>query len=430
MVATRNIILMCLLIVSSCISKPDFDAVPEIIGNINSLIVPDGFNYETSTSNVLLISVNGFPSDEYIKLEIRSEDSKIADFIVEEGTIEQQIEIPIHISALEIYASTSTTYFTTEIKKNSEVRLELSPQQFISKDQGGTANGNGNENGNGNKTDTDGDGVNDDDDLAPTDPTISQAIYMPSQETYNTIGYEDFWPEEGDYDFNDLVVAFNMTKYMDKSNDLAKVETKFKILAIGAGHNNDFCYSLDIPLDELEITCNNQEINYSVHGYDGMTEIRFSGVKSMFNTNSFVNTVEGETYFEPVEFTITSTLNESAPKTNSNSLAYDLFLRTNGDEGKEIHLAGKHPTGKVNRSYFSTGSDDSNQNANKYYLSKNNLPWAILIPEIWEHPLEEVSLLDAYPNFANFAQGNPNFAWYSDEIEGNKNLSKIFNKNN
>ncbi len=63
--------------------------------------------------------------------------------------------------------------------------------------------------GYGTSGDTDGDGVDDENDAYPTDPDRSTDQYLPSENTYGTMAFEDLWPSEGDYDFNDMVVNYN-----------------------------------------------------------------------------------------------------------------------------------------------------------------------------------------------------------------------------
>lgn len=46
----------------------------------------------------------------------------------------------------------------------------------------------------------------------------------------------------------------------------------------------------------------------------------------------------------------------------------------------EVHIAGFSPTELGNMQYFRSGNDDSSMANNKYYLSKGNLAWAVVIP--------------------------------------------------
>ncbi len=87
----------------------------------------------------------------------------------------------------------------------------------------------------------------------------------------------------------------------------------------------------------------------------------------------------------------------------------------------EVHLAGYNATDKVNKSLFGTGVDNSNGNTK--YLSKNNLVWGMMIPTIFNFPLENTDITKAYPYFYEWAAsgGTTNTDWYN-----NANSQYIF----
>ncbi|MEF1184098.1 LruC domain-containing protein, partial [Vibrio sinaloensis] len=103
----------------------------------------------------------------------------------------------------------------------------------------------------------------------------------------------------------------------------------------------------------------------------------------------------------------------------------DVGLEVSGGypgRGLEIHLKNKAPTSKFNPAYKSRGVDASS--GNTHYHDANGLPWAIEIPISWKHPLERVNILEAYSQFAGFAQdssGGTSPTWYA-----NSNLNKIY----
>ena len=56
-------------------------------------------------------------------------------------------------------------------------------------------------------TDADGDGINDELDDFPFDPDKAFNNFSPSANSSGKLVFEDLWPSQGDYDFNDLVLA-------------------------------------------------------------------------------------------------------------------------------------------------------------------------------------------------------------------------------
>ncbi len=420
------IIFLCVLSIG-CIEKPDFDNIE--LENMSQLSVPEGFDFRSEEHFNVKIELSLPDENDYAQLNIYSDEDLTRQVILENGLNQFDFDLGFHKKKIKLSSFWNGKEFHREFEKHDLLNINLNQESFSyydgtgSANNNGNGNGNGNINGNGNGTDTDGDGVKDDLDLEPNNPSVSQAIYIPALETYNTIGFEDSWPAEGDYDYNDLVVSFNLNKYLSKTNKLSRVETHFKLLAIGAGYDNDFCYMLDIPYEHAQIEISDPNINYTVHNIDGKTEVRFESIKSIFETTGFVNTVQNEAYYEPINFSLmTTVLNDE--NINGNSLAYDFFIRINGEEGREVHMAGQHPTGKINRTYF---GDNPNGNSH-LYLNDRNLPWVVMIPEIWEYPAEKIEILAAYPDFADFAQNNTNFPWYSDFHGGRVVRTKLFKK--
>ncbi|AZL86429.1 LruC domain-containing protein [Aliivibrio salmonicida] len=70
----------------------------------------------------------------------------------------------------------------------------------------------------------------------------------------------------------------------------------------------------------------------------------------------------------------------------------------------EVHLKNQMPTSKFNNGYIGKSDDATNTGNGTYFHTSNGLPWAIEIPLDWKHPIESVSILEAYPQFADFAQ--------------------------
>ncbi|WP_295461384.1 LruC domain-containing protein, partial [uncultured Thiodictyon sp.] len=56
--------------------------------------------------------------------------------------------------------------------------------------------------------DSDGDGIPDALDAFPQDPTRAARRFYPSATGFGSLAFEDLWPKKGDFDMNDLVVAY------------------------------------------------------------------------------------------------------------------------------------------------------------------------------------------------------------------------------
>jgi LruC domain-containing protein len=99
----------------------------------------------------------------------------------------------------------------------------------------------------------------------------------------------------------------------------------------------------------------------------------------------------------------------------------------NQNRGREVHMAGQGPTDLADPSYFGNSSDDSDPNTGRYYVNKNNLPWAIAMPASFEYPAEKVDLVSAYHYFYLWAinGGQSNSDWYMNNT-GYRNSSLIY----
>ena len=80
----------------------------------------------------------------------------------------------------------------------------------------------------------------------------------------------------------------------------------------------------------------------------------------------------------------------------------------------EIHLPGQAPTEQFDTSLYGIGVDASLNGSNNYFKTATYLPWALLIVEDWEWPLERVDIVEAYPEFQDWAEsgGTTNQNWH------------------
>ena len=57
--------------------------------------------------------------------------------------------------------------------------------------------------------DVDTDGTQDEVDAVPCDARASSVAYAPAQNVQGSLVFEDNWPQDGDLDFNDVVLNYN-----------------------------------------------------------------------------------------------------------------------------------------------------------------------------------------------------------------------------
>ncbi|NRB41405.1 MAG: LruC domain-containing protein [Pseudomonadales bacterium] len=78
-----------------------------------------------------------------------------------------------------------------------------------------------------------------------SEPSYSYAYY-PSQYQFGTLMFEDRFPSNGDYDFNDFVNRYNVTvKRNSETNKVNKINWQSSLVAVGASYNNG--YGTELP---------------------------------------------------------------------------------------------------------------------------------------------------------------------------------------
>ena len=271
------------------------------------------------------------------------------------------------------------------------------------------------------EVDSDGDGVVDEDDDYPNDPNKAYNTYYPSYDTYGTLAFEDNWPSKGDYDFNDIVIDYNFNQVLNADNEVVEIVGDLKLMAIGAGFHNGFYLQFPFTQDKVQNLENNG--NSTISFETGTTNSVLCIFTDAFDlmqspagaSGTWVNTVEGEEYVTPAELTFTIELSVPLPPDDFAYLPpYNPFLTVNGTRGREVHLSDYPPTSLVDQSLFGTEADDSDPSQDRYYKTTTNLPWAVVIPEEWNYPIEKAEITWGYLHFADWAEsgGSQNNDWY------------------
>ena len=283
------------------------------------------------------------------------------------------------------------------------------------------------------QSDDDGDGISNESDEFPNDP--SRAIVNSFS---GTLAYEDLWPSQGDYDFNDMVVDYNVDHIINGDNNIVDIEADWTIRAVGAGFKNGFGFQFtnvdandisSISGQNLQENLTNTNANGSEANQTKATIIAFDNVYQVISASgsSFINTIPGETTVAPE--TLTNIISFSTPQ----SLAqvglppYNAFIFANATRGREIHLAGFAPTDLADLSLFGTSSDATNPANEYYYKTSTGLPWAINITESFNYPVEFSPINNAYLNFSAWAVsgGTLQTNWFRDEA-GNLDPTFIY----
>lgn len=255
----------------------------------------------------------------------------------------------------------------------------------------------------------------------PSDPDFP--IIVKTNADY-IFAMEDQWPYYGDYDMNDVVVRVSpeISNYVGRETTYIKqIKFDVRLLAVGALKQIAAAIQLEnITPDQVE------SVIYHERGVDkkdyllgnsfylkanGIEANQGKAVVPFFeNANkllggNFVN-VGREDEVAPVEFTINVVFKDNA-NVKPADLGYknlnffiipDLSKTEAKQRRPEVHLGGYNPTNLANPDLFKI--TDAVDNGTKKYISIHNMVWGLIIPtKDWKCPDENVSIIDAYPDF-------------------------------
>ncbi len=290
--------------------------------------------------------------------------------------------------------------------------------------------------------DSDGDGVPDQTDAFPNDPTRAFISYYPSQTTFANIAFEDNWPSKGDYDMNDLVLQYRYTFISNAQNQIVSMTGTYNVLASGASFKNGF--GVQLPVDPAAVAsvtgCKYSSGTYVKTDASGLESGQSKAVFIPFDNSDllahnydfsyFVNTLTSKS--KVVSDTATVNISFATPVDGSvlTPSAINPFLISNQRRGYEIHMAGYAPTDLVDKTLFGALDDNSVPSAGQYYISKENMPWAISFGQTFIYPLETVPITKAYLHFADWAlYGGTSYPdWYSNTTTSYRDNTLLYTK--
>lgn len=289
--------------------------------------------------------------------------------------------------------------------------------------------------------DSDGDGVIDALDAFPNDPTKAYISYFPSQTGYATLAFEDNWPTKGDYDLNDLVLNYRYTFVSNASNQVVTIQGDYSIAAVGASFKNGFGVQFPFAASSVaSVTGQKIKDSYIKFASNGVEASQTNAVIIPFdNTDAmianqdgsfFVNTLTSKTKVAGTTSSVLITLTAPIAQSSITIASLNPFLISNERRAYEIHLPGYAPTSLADSKLFATGDDASVPSSGKYYLSKENWPWAISFNDTFTYPTETTIITSAYPHFAAWAaSGGSLFTdWYSNLATDYRTTANLYLK--
>ena len=245
-----------------------------------------------------------------------------------------------------------------------------------------------------------------------------------------TFAFEDNWPVYGDFDMNDLVIVMSRKELqVDKNGIVTRLRMTLELRATGAtktlGAGIRFTkFPRNMKPDKFRI--GGEDVSFeerqSIPTYilfgDARTEL-WGGRYT--DTEKRINTIVGGPFKKDTKeyniiMEIPASANVKPEDLNINHI--DIFAITAPATAKgkrtEVHIAGFAPTDLGGTHYFNSGNDGSSAAENRYYLSQENLAWAVVIPQEFAWPAENKKVTMVYDKFRSWITtgGQQDNDWY------------------
>jgi LruC domain-containing protein len=231
--------------------------------------------------------------------------------------------------------------------------------------------------------------------------------YFPSASSFYLVGYEDLYPKKGDYDFNDLTVAYQVRYGLNSESEVATIRGTAYLITRGAGYNHDWhlriqlpgnttatfsCTTFLVPGDDYSY----QDCSPSGSGFiNGSADIKvFSRTAEIFTDPGgevFTNTLRDQSFVLGPKSTFRIDLDVPLPASSIGEAPFDPYLFVH-NTGEKIQLLQVNPA----------------------FKDADGFPFGMLMPVDWLPPLEYFSISTIYPLFDSFvaSEGTENIDWY------------------
>ena len=227
------------------------------------------------------------------------------------------------------------------------------------------------------------------------------------------IAYEDLYPDAGDADYNDFVMAYQSTESYNASGGLETISMSFIPVARGAGYNHSAHLDLD---GEIWNSKNITTITDEMFAGDAIVKATYTKMSNGTEIEKYYSKDKDVTLFYNTrtaldgyanvydDVDLTSPLWKTDIEISLADPDLNMFLDRGliSDESYRIYLNVKNTNSDID--LYTVNSGDGMIDANGY-------PFGLVVPDTWRWPLEGVHMDEAYPLFEEYR------AWLAGESE-------------
>lgn len=263
--------------------------------------------------------------------------------------------------------------------------------------------------------DSDGDGVNDDIDVEPCDIQTSLKRFDPADRVWGMMMFEDQWPSRSDFDFNDLVLAYNQSLNYNSAGLLTGIRLHIRLMAAGARQTNGLGFHVPgvaaSTVQQLQLFVDGQP--QPVGARTGDTDLVVTLTNDVHATfgvpaGTWVNTDPLAPTSPYVDIILTADFSPNGSVGSANA-PFDIFLFNNARQ-TEVHLPQHRGTSALNPNLFNTADDGTS--ATRAFVTKGGIPFALIFPETVMYPTEGTSIASLFPTIVDFGLQLPGSSSY------------------
>jgi LruC domain-containing protein len=250
-------------------------------------------------------------------------------------------------------------------------------------------------------------------DPPPEGESVVGWLNYPAAGEFYAVGFEDSFPNAGDYDFNDMVAAYRVDFGLATIDEVSVIAGSAFPVARGAGYSHDFRLHISVlggATGTIEVT-RTQPLGLpmtEIFPFNGDVDVAiFSDTRTSFPSPdgfAFTNTEPGSPFVqgERVDFTVRfATPIALAELQNAPFDPYIVVQETN----YEVHLIGN----------MATASSRNVSESIDGFRDGRGFPFAMLTPLNWRFPWERLDLGGAYPRLSNYVTSleTSDVDWYA-----------------
>ena len=235
--------------------------------------------------------------------------------------------------------------------------------------------------------------------------------------TEGVYAFEDLWPNQGDYDMNDVVVDFKHERELTRHNTTEDFTTYKQTFYLTTYQN----YVTLVSGLALKLNTKKKPTSIAMKKItsdsDDDVDVTFENDGDIYYLTNNVTAELGTTYILELTYYPGVTAEDLA------SVEPFIFRKENNGQEWEVHIPYEAPTPKMDFSYFGTGDDASKPSNDIYFVRSGNYPFAFFLSgvnidafknTILPRANESKKIDDLYPDFIEWStsKGVQKKQWY------------------